>query len=105
MTLSDLDIFINLYRDGEKFFDVLKAVIREWRESPWPHEQERAAYAEELFNHSLEVYQEYLKEAHEQVASGFSTPADRKILKQMEERYTYWANKLKELTGDQEAIC
>ncbi len=105
VVLSDLDVFINLYRDGDKFFDILKAVIREWRQSPWPHEQERASYAEELFSQSLETYKEYLNDAHEQVESGFSTPTDRKILKQMEERYAYWDNKLKELTGKKETIC
>ncbi|MGI6129374.1 MAG: hypothetical protein ACOYEO_04690 [bacterium] len=100
MGLTGLDVIINLYRDGDKFFDILKAAIREWRQSPWPHEQERASYAEELFRHSLKIYEEYLNQAHERVASGFSTPADRKILKQMEERHTYWENKLKELTGE-----
>jgi len=102
VALSDLDVCINLYRDGEKLFDLLKAVIREWLESPWPHEQERADYAQELFNESLKIYQQYLNDAHEQARSGFFTPADRKILKQMEERYDYWENKLKELIGEKE---
>lgn len=105
VALSDLDVVVNLYRDGDKFFDLLKAVIREWRESPWPHEQERAGYAEELYTQSLRIYQEYLNDAHEQVSSGFSTPADRKILRRMEERYAYWDNKLKELTGENKVSC
>ncbi len=71
VALSDLDVCINLYRDGEKLFDLLKAVIREWLESPWPHEQERADYAQELFNESLKIYQQYLNDAHEQARSGF----------------------------------
>ena len=105
MALSDLDVVVNLYRDGDKVFDLLKAVIREWRESPWPHEKERARYAEELFNQSLQIYEDYLNEAHNKVAGGFSTPSDRKILKQLEERHAYWQNKLKELTGEKEVSC
>ena len=100
MDLSGLDININLFRQGDQLFDILKATIREWYESPWPHEQERAKYAKELFAHSLKTYKQYLQQAHQRAQSGFFTPADRKILSQMKERYTYWENKLKELTED-----
>ena len=39
-------MFASTYTGTEKLFDLLKAVIREWLESPWPHEQERADYAQ-----------------------------------------------------------
>ncbi|HKM39547.1 MAG TPA: hypothetical protein VJ036_04695 [bacterium] len=101
MSLSSLDIYINLYRDGDKLFDLLKAAVRDWHHSPWPHEQERGLYARELFIHSLKVYKKYLDQAHQRAQSGFFTPADRKILTQMEQQYAYWENKLQELTGEQ----
>jgi len=100
VSLSDLDVCINLYRDGDKIFDLLKAVIREWLNSPWPHEKERAVYAKELFTRSLKLYGQYLDQAHQRARSGFFTPADRKILKQLEERHAYWENKLQELTAE-----
>lgn len=100
MALADLDVKVNLYRDGEKFFDLLKAVLREWQKSPWPHEKERAEFAKSLFAEGLAVYRNYLSNAQEKVASGFATPADQRLLGRMEERLNYWQNKFQELTGE-----
>ncbi|MDK2854810.1 MAG: hypothetical protein PWQ41_359 [Bacillota bacterium] len=105
MALADLDVQVNLYRDGEKFFDLLKAVLREWHKSPWPHEQERAEYAKTLFAEALAVYQNYLARAREKVAGGYATPADQKLLERMEERFNYWQGKFQELTGQKEPTC
>ncbi|BCV24328.1 MAG TPA: hypothetical protein GXX50_03975 [Firmicutes bacterium] len=105
MALADLDVQVNLYRDGEKFFDLLKAVLREWQKSPWPHEKERAEYAKALFSQGLTVYGNYLTRAREKVASGFATPADQKLLGRMEERFSYWQGKFQELTGEKEPTC
>jgi tRNA A37 N6-isopentenylltransferase MiaA len=105
VALADLDVQVNLYRDGEKFFDLLKAVLREWHKSPWPHEQERAAYAKALFSEALAVYQNYLTRAREKVAGGYATPADQKLLQRMEERFNYWQGKFQELTEKKEPTC
>ena len=105
VALADLDVNVNLYRDGERFFDLLKAVLREWHKSPWPHEKERAEYAKALFSEGLKVYQSYLTSAQERVVSGFATPEDQRILKRMEERFNYWENKLRELTGEKAPAC
>lgn len=31
MALSDVDLTVNLYTEGDKFFDLLKAAIRDWQ--------------------------------------------------------------------------
>ena len=51
---KNLHFNINLYTDGEMFLIVLKAFIRDYKDSQWPHEVERATYAQELFKKALD---------------------------------------------------
>ncbi len=56
MALSDVDLTVNLYTEGDKFFDLLKAAVRDWQ-GGWGHERERAAYALELYQRGFLQYE------------------------------------------------
>ncbi|HHY04053.1 MAG TPA: hypothetical protein GX534_02540 [Thermoanaerobacterales bacterium] len=104
--IKSLDFNINLFEDGDKFLDLLKAFIRDYRNSSWPHERERAMFAEELFEKALSTYQEALKVAESKVQGGFQTQDDLKMIQELRQKHSYWENKLKELTnGDKSGCC
>ena len=102
---KNIELCINLYTEGEKFFDVLKAFIRDSKKSEWPHEKERAAYARELFLRALESYEKGISLAEQKVEQGFHTQQDRAMIKQMRQRHSYWAKKYKELIGEENESC
>lgn len=99
MALSDAELAINLYTEGEKFFDLLKAVIRNWQKSNWGHERERALYARELYERSLAGMREHVAAAKDKAENGYFTELDQRILARTEEQIAYWEKKLDELTG------
>lgn len=99
MGLSDLELTVNLYTEGEKFFDLLKAAIRDWQNSQWGHERERANYALELYRRGLDTLRAHLEEARTKAEGGYFTGEDKKILSHAEGRLLYWEKKLAELTG------
>ncbi|MGB9661196.1 MAG: hypothetical protein ACPL5F_04155 [Moorellaceae bacterium] len=99
MGLSDLELTVNLYTEGEKFFDLLKAAIRDWQHSPWGHERERAGYALELYRRGLDILRAHLEEARAKAEVGYFTGEDNRLLSQAEGRMLYWEKKLAELTG------
>lgn len=96
MALSDVDLTVNLYTEGDKFFDLLKAAIRDWQ-GGWGHERERAGYALELYRRSLETLRSHLEEARVRAEGGFFTEQDQRILNQTEEKLAYWEKKLAEI--------
>lgn len=100
-----MDLTINLRQEGESLFDLLKAAIRQWQTSPWPHERERAAYALSLYQRSLAAYASYLEEARSKAESGYNTEVDRRLVREMEEKLAYWQKKLQELSGPEVARC
>lgn len=97
MVKADLDLVIDLHAEGDPFFDMLKAVIREWQKAPWPHERERAAYARGMYLRGMEVYRGRLQEAKERAEQGFNTLMDQKLVREMEQKLAYWEKKLAEL--------
>ncbi|MDK2820138.1 MAG: hypothetical protein PWP31_103 [Clostridia bacterium] len=96
MALSDVDLKIDLHSECDKFFDLLKAAIRDWRNG-WRHEQERANYALQLYQRSLEIMKVQLEEARKRAEGGFFTDMDQKILNHKAAKLEYWENKLQEL--------
>lgn len=98
MTLTNMELTVNLFTEGEKLLDLLKAAIRDWQDG-WGHEQERAAYAMELYNRALVVMREQLEKAELRVEEGFYTEQDQRILNRARERLNYWEKKLEEITG------
>lgn len=98
MALSDVELTVNLYAEGEKFFDLLKAAIRDWQSSPWGHERERAGYALELYRRGLDALRAHLEEARTRAEVGYFTAEDERLLSRAEGRLLYWEKKLAELT-------
>lgn len=96
MALSDVELTVNLYAEGDKFFDLLKAAVRDWQEG-WGHERERAAYALELYQRSLEAMRAHLEEARSRAEGGFFTDQDQRFLNRTEEKLAYWEKKLAEI--------
>ncbi|WP_258359925.1 hypothetical protein [Moorella sulfitireducens (nom. illeg.)] len=96
MALSDVELVVNLYAEGDKFFDLLKAAVRDWQ-GGWGHERERAAFALELYQRGLETMRAHLQEAREKAEGGFFTDQDQRILKRTEDRLAYWEKKLEEI--------
>ncbi len=96
MALSDVDLTVNLYTEGDKFFDLLKAAVRDWQ-GGWGHERERAAYALELYQRSLTAMRTHLEEARARAEGGFFTEQDQRFLNRTEERLAYWEKKLAEI--------
>ncbi|MBC7324383.1 MAG: hypothetical protein H5T99_03600 [Moorella sp. (in: Bacteria)] len=96
MALSDVELTVNLYMEGDKFFDLLKAAVRDWQ-GGWGHERERAAYALELYQRSLAVLRDHLEEARSRAEGGFFTDQDQRILTRTEEKLAYWEKKLEEI--------
>jgi hypothetical protein len=94
---KNLGFNINLYTDGEMFFDILKAFIRDYKDSTWPHEIERATFARELFKKALGVFEEGIEVDGNRVQEGFYTEKDLEILKEMRVRLDYWKKKYEEL--------
>ncbi|KKM11961.1 hypothetical protein SY88_06150 [Clostridiales bacterium PH28_bin88] len=94
---ADLDLTIDLHTEGDMFFDILKAVIREWQKAPWPHERERAAYARGIYLRAMEVYRGRLQDARDKAEQGFNTLVDQKLISDMEQKLAYWEKKLGEL--------
>lgn len=99
MALSDLELTVNLYTEGEQFFDLLKAAIRDWRNSPWGHERQRAGYAIELYRRGLNILRSHLEETRAKAEEGYFTEEDKRMLSQAEGRLAYWEKKLAELVG------
>lgn len=99
MALSDAELKINLYSEGDKFFDLLKAAIRDWQKSNWGHERERAGYAQDLYERGLETLREHVAATKSRAESGFFTEQDKKIIARAEEQIAYWEKKLAELKG------
>ncbi len=96
---GELDVIINLRRDGDQLLDLLKAVIREWQGAPWPHERERAVYALNLYQQCLNQYRSALEQARSQVEQGYNTLGDQKLITDLEQKIAYWEKKLAELTN------
>jgi uncharacterized protein (UPF0305 family) len=103
--IKNLEFGINLYTDGEKFFDMLKAFIRDSRKARWPHERERAAFAEELFKKALDIFEEGVRAAETRVEEGFHTEQDLRLVKEMRAKCEYWKNKFKEVSGGKADCC
>ncbi|ADL07644.1 hypothetical protein [Thermosediminibacter oceani] len=95
--IKDLEFSINLYTEGEKFFDVLKTIIRDSKKSQWPHERERAVYAKELFKRALDTFEEAILVAENKVEEGLHIEQDLKIIKELKEKRDYWKTKLEEV--------
>ena len=96
---KNLEFNINLYTDCEMFFDVLKAFIRDYKDSKWPHEIERAAFAQGLFKKALSTFKEGIKADKNRIQEGFYTERDLKIVEEMRTRLDYWEKKYEELVG------
>ncbi|SHM04751.1 hypothetical protein SAMN05660826_00062 [Caldanaerovirga acetigignens] len=96
--IKHLDFSINLYTEGEKFFDVLKAIIRDSKKSNWPHERERACYAEDLFKRALETFDEAIHFAENRVQEGLCIEHDLKLIGELKAKRDYWKKKLEELS-------
>jgi hypothetical protein len=96
---KSMDLTINLRQEGEKLLDLLKATIRQWQSSPWPHERERAQFAGQLYQRCLAAYTRHLEEAKARAEGGFNLEVDRRLVKEMEEKLAYWQRKWEELTG------
>mgnify|MGYP000935940359 CR=1 FL=1 len=94
-----MEVTINLRQEGESLLDLLKAAIRQWQSSPWPHEQERVRFAVSLFRRCLAAYADSLEEARAKAETGYNLEVDRRLVKEMEEKLSYWQRKLEELTG------
>jgi len=97
MALSDVDLTVNLYSEGDKFFDLLKAAVRDWQ-GGWGHERARAAYALELYQRSLTTLRAHLEEVRSKAEEGFFTDQDQRILNRTQEKLDYWEKKLAEIT-------
>lgn len=95
-----MEVSINILTDGEAFLDLLKAVIREWYRSPWDHERQRAYFALNLYQQSLDAYRDFLNQAKTKTETGYNTEVDRHLVGDMEARLAYWEKKLAELTGE-----
>lgn len=96
---KNLEFNINLYTYGEMFFDVLKAFIRDYKDSQWPHEIERTTFAKELFKKALDTFEEGIKADENRIQEGFYTDRDLKIVKEMRARLDYWKKKYEELVS------
>lgn len=96
---KNLGFNINLYTDGEMFFDILKAFIRDYKDSKWPHEIERAAFAKELFKKALDSFEAGIRADENRIQEGFYTERDLKIVKEMRSRLDYWQKKYEELVS------
>lgn len=94
-----MEDLINLHKEADSFFDLLKAVIRQWQASPWQHERERAGFAVLLFERCLQVCTGYLEEAKAKAESGYNLEVDQRLVKEMESKLLYWQRKLEELTS------
>ncbi|HHW03709.1 MAG TPA: hypothetical protein GXX35_13050 [Thermoanaerobacterales bacterium] len=92
-----LEFSINLYTEGEKFFDLLKAFIRDSQKSQWPHEKERTIFAKALFKKALDTFEEGVKAAESRVEEGFHTEEDIKLVKEMRTKCDYWKKKYEEV--------
>ncbi|MCG0274793.1 MAG: hypothetical protein L5655_01340 [Thermosediminibacteraceae bacterium] len=97
--IKNLEFSINLYTEGEKFFDILKAVIRDSKKSQWPHERERACYAEDLFKRALDTFDEAILIAENRVKEGLCIEHDLKLIGDLKAKRDYWKNKLEELSS------
>lgn len=97
MVLSRTDLTVNLLSEGEQWFDLLKASIRQWQKAPWEHERARAGYALELYRRSLELYRNYLDELRGRTEGGYFTDQDRRLLQDMETMVAHWEKKLDEV--------
>ncbi|MFO7152404.1 MAG: hypothetical protein DIU66_004075 [Bacillota bacterium] len=96
--IKHLDFSINLYTEGDKFFDILKAIIRDSKKCNWPHERERARYAGELFKRALETFDEAILFAENRVQEGLCIEHDLKLIEELKAKRDYWKKKLEDLT-------
>lgn len=104
MALSDVDLTVNLYLEGDKFFDLLKAAVRDWQ-GGWGHERERAAYALELYQRSLTILRDHLAAVRSRAEGGFFTAQDQRILDRTQEKLNYWEKKLAEISQQKSAAA
>ena len=105
MSLSDTALTVNLLTEGERWFDLLKASIREWQGARWEHERERAYYALDLYRRSLDLYKTFLSQLHERAESGYNTELDRRLVNEMEIKLKHWEKKLDEILSGQMAAA
>ncbi len=103
--LEEMKFTINLFTEGDLFFDLLKTFIRDSKNSQWPHERERAAYAEQLFKNALKTYENGVLSLENRIQQGFQTEQDKKMVKRMREKYDYWKKKYDEVVNDKEYSC
>ncbi|MEW6661467.1 MAG: hypothetical protein ACOY9Y_13510 [Bacillota bacterium] len=101
MARAELEMQINLLENGDQFFDLLKAVVREWQGSPWPHERARADFARQLFIKGLDIHKEGLEKAKARTEKGFNTFLDQRMVRELEQKVSYWEKKLNEITPNQ----
>lgn len=101
MTRAEMEMQINLLENGDQFFDLLKAVMREWQGSPWPHERARADFARQLFIKGLDIQKEGLEKAKVRTEKGFNTLLDQRMVRELEQKMSYWEKKLDELATNQ----
>ncbi len=98
--IKDMDFTINLFtEEGDQFFDLLKAFIRDSKNSRWPHEIERKAFAERLFKKAIISFEDGIKATENRVGEGFRTEQDLKVLKEMKAKCEYWKKKYEQVTG------
>lgn len=102
---EEMDFSINLFTEGDLFFDLLKAFIRDSKDSKWPHEIERNAYAKELFKKTLETYEKGITALEARIQQGFQTEQDKKMVRDIKEKYDYWQKKYDELVEDRADSC
>lgn len=103
--LEDMEFTINLFTEGDLFFDLLKAFIRDSKNSQWPHERERTAYAKQLFQNTLKTYENGVLSLENRIQQGFHTEQDKKMVKGIREKYNYWKKKYDEVVNDIECSC
>jgi len=98
---AEMEIQINLLENGDQFFDMLKAVVREWQGSPWTHERARADFARQLFIRGLEIHKDGLEKAKERSERGYNTLLDQQMVRELEQKKSHWEKKLNELASGQ----
>jgi len=103
--VKNIEFSINLCTEGDNFFDVLKAFIRDSKKSQWPHEKGRAEYAADLFYRALQNYEKGIIAAENKIQEGFQTEQDQLMLKKMKEKCDYWKKKYDEVVGKKTTSC
>lgn len=92
-----MQVSVNLLSEGNDFFDLLKAAIREWQTSGWEHERRRAEFALNLYERALTSYRLYLEELQKKSKTGLNILPEQLMLTKMEKELAYWEKKREEL--------